>query len=346
MPGFTTVNRLKNNKVNKKNKPKTVKKSSSKSSKSKSKTKTNKKSRGKPRNKDRSTTSRNDSKSKSRSKSKSKSRRRSKKPTIKLCDTCLKVKIVDGNLMSKNNETWKTFPHYLPVLGRTTGSQSVDINLGKKHANSLVYYFGAKSTSNILHSSYPNSYKNSTNSGLVKLDKEGKCTVHLDCPTSYKDSDFKKTGFQSYMSHIHLLVSDKSMTKWNNNLYTQNVLCNVNKKQVKASIKNSNRLIINALSNEYHQKNSIPCSQNLYYQDAKKMNVNQIKEIVTKMVKKNTNVAAFVVKHKLNLSEIPIVVYCYDKTCDAGHQLALELFRAGFTNVVDYEGGIMDWMSR
>lgn len=325
MTGYSTINRLHKNKVNKKNR--TVKKSSLKTNKSKSK-KTTK------------------SKSRTKSKNSPKSRSRSKTPTIKLCDTCLNVKVVDGNLMSKNKETWKTFPYHLPVLGRKTGSQTVHINLGKKHANCLVYYFGAKSTNNILHSAYPDSYKNSTNTGLVKLDKQGKCTVHLDCPTSYEDTNFKKNGLQSYMSHIHLLVSDKLMTKWNNNLYTQNVLCNISKKQVKGSIKNSNRLVINALSSEYHQKNSIPCSQNLYYKDAKKMSVREIRDSVTKMIKKNSNFSAFVVKHKLSLSEIPIVVYCYSKTCDASNQLALELFKAGFTNVVDYEGGIIEWMSR
>ena len=70
--------------------------------------------------------------------------RKSKTPTIKLCDTCLKIKNVDGNLMSKNNESWKTFPHHLPILGRNRGSQEVRINLGKKHGNCLIYYFGAE----------------------------------------------------------------------------------------------------------------------------------------------------------------------------------------------------------
>lgn len=258
----------------------------------------------------------------------------------------MNIKIVDGNIMSRNKESWKNFPYHLPVLGRTSGSQTVHINLGKKHGNCLIYYFGAKTSNNILHGQYPESYKNSSNSGLVKLDKNGKCVIHLDCPMSYKDTDFDKVGKQTYMSHIHLLVSDKSMTKWNDNLYTQNVLCHVNKKQVKSSIKNHNRLIINALSSEYHNKNSIPGSHNLYYKDAKKLSVNQIKANIMIMMKRDTDFAAFVVKHKLNFTEIPIVVYCYSKTCNAGEQLALELFRAGFTNIVDYSGGIMDWMNR
>ena len=280
------------------------------------------------------------------SKKVSKKVRRNKLPTIKLCDTCLKVKVVDGNLMSRNNESWKTFPHHLPILGRKSGSQTANINLGKKNANCLVYYFGAKTSSSILQGKYPDSYKDSTNNGLVKLDNKGKACIKLDCPMPYKDSNFTKTGKQTYMSHIHMLVSNSSMTKWNDKLYTQNVLCEITKKQLKHTLNNSNRLVINALSSEYHEKNSIPKSCNLYYKDAKKMSNSEIKKKIMNMLNTNTEVASFMIKHKLKLHELPIAVYCYSKTCDAGHQLALELFRAGFTNVVDYPGGIIEWMNR
>ena len=48
----------------------------------------------------------------------------------------------------------------------------------------------------------------------------------------------------------------------------------------------------------------------------------------------------------LQLTEVPIIVYCYDKECDAGHHLANELFRAGFTNVIDYKEGILGYLGR
>ena len=53
----------------------------------------------------------------------------------KLCDTCDHVKVVDNNIFSKNNEDWSIFPHHIPILGRTNGSQKVSINLGKKQTN-------------------------------------------------------------------------------------------------------------------------------------------------------------------------------------------------------------------
>ena len=33
----------------------------------------------------------------------------------------------------------------------------------------------------------------------------------------------------------------------------------------------------------------------------------------------------------------------YDKKCSAGHQLGNTLVKNGFTNVIDYSGGIVDW---
>ena len=55
-----------------------------------------------------------------------------------------------------------------------------------------LYYFAAGSHNSVLHGKYPKSYKNTTNTGLVKLDKYGRAQVKLDCPMSYKDANFTK----------------------------------------------------------------------------------------------------------------------------------------------------------
>ena len=127
---------------------------------------------------------------------------------------------------------------------------------------------------------------------------------------------------------------------------TQNVLCHVSKEQVKKSIKKQNRLIINALNPEYFNKNAIPSSYNLPVSKAKHMSVNEIREKVLNMVKNNNELKGFIGKNNLKLTEVPITVYCYSRKCDASHNLALNLFRAGFTNVTEYKDGIMGWMGR
>ena len=42
----------------------------------------------------------------------------------------------------------------------------------------------------------------------------------------------------------------------------------------------------------------------------------------------------------------PVVVYCANKECDASPQAAKKLEEAGFTQVLDYEGGTRDWFEQ
>ena len=111
-------------------------------------------------------------------------------------------------------------------------------------------------------------------------------------------------------------------------------------------MKLEDRIIINALPKEYYEQMKIPKSFNLYYKDAKKMTVLQIKNTIKKMISQHKCIQKIIKDTKLQLIEVPIIVYCYDKECDAGHHLANELFRAGFTNIIDYKEGILGYLGR
>lgn len=274
-----------------------------------------------------------------------------KEPDVKLCNTCFKIKNINGNFFSESVESWKDFPFHLPVLGRKTGTQEVKLDFSKANGNKLVYYFGSKAKHSNLHSKYPNAYKDSKNTGLVKLDDNGCATINLDCPQPYIDNNYatnsKNTlSRRTYISHIHMLLSNKNMTTWSDKLYTQNILCCVDKKFVSKSIKNNSHLIINALSKDYFEKNSIPTSHNLYYKDAQKMTKQQVVDCVKKMIYNSPDLYKNIKNNKLCIQNTPIIVYCYSKTCNAGHQLSEVLHTAGFTNVVDYKDGILGWMGR
>ncbi len=39
----------------------------------------------------------------------------------------------------------------------------------------------------------------------------------------------------------------------------------------------------------------------------------------------------------------PVVVYCANKICQASPKAAINLERAGFTDVTDFEGGMAEW---
>ena len=262
----------------------------------------------------------------------------------KLCDTCNKIQINPEtyNITSHNNERWQMFPYPLPILNRKSGSQITDIDFGKEKRGRLVYFWGSHPKEVDIPVSYPNPYEDSDNSGLVFLDNNGKATITHDCPQTYSDLGI------SYMSHLHFLISNKNNTKWEDRIYTQGILCSVDKNFVINALENNSHLIIDALSPEYFMKLSIPNAFNLFYEDAEKMNSVILKDIInsfikSKLSKKLRNNLKYL---KLTLEDTPIIVYCYDSKCNASHKLANALFKAGFTNVVKYTGGIMDWTNR
>tara|TARA_B110000285_G_C15030831_1_gene566657 strand:- start:304 stop:1101 length:798 start_codon:yes stop_codon:yes gene_type:complete len=260
--------------------------------------------------------------------------------SYKLCDTCNKVELKGLNLFSENNEEWNNFPHPLPILGKREGSQNIEIDMGKVNSNCLIYWWGTQSMFQNLNLEYPDSYINSMNNGLMKLDSNGKCTISVNCPQPYKDKGV------SYMSHIHILVSNKKIDKWKKNIHTQNVLCKIDKPSLITHMKSKDRIIINALPAEYFEKAKIPNSFNLDYKKAKIMSQNQIHNKIKSMIKEHKNIQNIIKKNNLKLIEVPIIVYCYDNKCDAGHELANELFKAGYTNVIDYTDGILGYMGR
>jgi len=260
--------------------------------------------------------------------------------SYKLCDTCNNVEMRGLNLFTENDESWTNFPHPLPILGSKEGSQSIEIDMGKRYSNCLIYYWGSREMFNNLNLEFPDSYVNSMNNGLMKLDGNGKCNVNINCPQPYKSKGI------SYISHIHILVSDKKMSKWNKNIFTQNILCNITKKNLLHHMQNNDRLIINALDSNYYNKLNIPNSYNLYHKDASKMSKTQINNAIKKMIKSNSSIQSLIKKNNLKLTEVPIVVYCYDNQCDAGHILANALFKHGYTNIIDYKDGILGYMGR
>jgi len=43
-------------------------------------------------------------------------------------------------------------------------------------------------------------------------------------------------------------------------------------------------------------------------------------------------------------TSVPVVVYCASFSCDLSPQAAQDLVNAGFEHVIDYEGGLKDWV--
>ena len=45
----------------------------------------------------------------------------------------------------------------------------------------------------------------------------------------------------------------------------------------------------------------------------------------------------------MELYEIPIITYCYNKECNASEMAIESLMKKGFVNIDEYEGGIQDF---
>jgi hypothetical protein len=263
-----------------------------------------------------------------------------------LCDTCLTVEHnALGSMFSKNEENWKDFPFNIPILGSKIGDQTVDIDLGKKHRNKLIYYFAARPSLMHVGKQYPDVYNNSSNNGLMILDNNGKCKIHMNCPIQYKDDAPKgyNNNKQGYATHVHIIISDSKLNKWDDLMFTQSILCKIDKYQYNYHKVNGSRLIINAIDKKYNLPGT---SGNLDYKKLKDQTPSQIRNSVTKILSNTTNIAC---KAKLKYSnpiDIPLLVYCYDPECNAAKTLVSSLYKAGFYNIMYYAGGFLDYHNR
>lgn len=264
-----------------------------------------------------------------------------RRPLPPLCDTCLNVSnSKPAKFFAKSNERWQDFPHHIPVLGRITGGQCVNLDLGPKYKGRLVYYFAASPASIVKGNKpaeYPKGYLPMTNVGLQKLDQKGKAILRLDCPQVYKDKSLKgsaasKKGAmrQGYMNHVHVLVSRPNMEDgWEDVIFTQNVVCQISRAQFSYHVEKRDRMIINAIDPKYNLDGT---HANIPYKEAGAMSSDKLQRMVLDLAPKMLSRGL----------DTPLLVYCYNPECPAAKKLMDSLYAAGFYNILYFPGG---WLS-
>lgn len=276
--------------------------------------------------------------------------------TTKKCLTCIPT----NNKVSKTTKkraNWKEergmttiFPDdKVPELkGLQTqiprgANQNIEVKLGKKNANRMVLYYAADSNikKNCKNCEIPDAnqaYGNFENGGIAKLDSEGNGILKIKCPQAYQEE--KKT----YPAHVHFILSNAKNDKWVKKLLTQSVVCELKYEDVKKIVDAQCALIINSLPFEYYVRNRIPFSVPLDHNLVPdKLTKKHVVEYISLMLHHCPKIEKSVEKGKIELMDIPIVIYCYDATCDADTDLQKKLNKIGFTNIKVYPGGIMDW---
>ena len=162
--------------------------------------------------------------------------------------------------------------------------------------NTCIFYFATHKrliTSPILK--FKDAYGDLSNSGVTKSDSKGNAKFFLDCPQVY----ISLNG-NIYNRHIHYVYWDEKKKMWNTNLFTQPITCNVDSKFVTNHMNKC--LLIDALPKEMYDKKHIKGAYNLPVN--KRWSENDLKNAIKNKFGKFSK-------------NVPIIVYCLNKSCTA-----------------------------
>ncbi len=214
----------------------------------------------------------------------------------------------------------------LPKDNKCYNNNGNKIEIKKLKPNTTIFYFATNerdfTKKNI---SRTKAYNNLENSGVVNVNEEGNTSVYLKCPQLYSNTDGNV-----YSRHMHFLYWDNDKKIWNENLYTLQILCEVDEEFVK---KNMNKTIIvdTRPSNEY-KKSHVKGAINLPYN--KRWSEESILDEFKNGIKKYDG-------NKL----VPIILYC-SEGCNMAKKLYIKLNKLGFYNTVHAKDSLLSLHSK
>ena len=184
------------------------------------------------------------------------------------------------------------------------------------------------------------SYGDESNHGLSKLDADGKATITLNCPKLYMEDD---TLFPRHV-HYTILTEDKV---WSTNMGTYEITCKIPFETMKEIQEKRTYIIMNALSKESYDEGHIPNSILCHHESLEGLGKQKKTGILKKLINQNLSAYPPVKKFTRDISDIkqvPIVVYCANSKCNASDKLKEHLYSCGFFNVIEYPGGMEEWL--
>lgn len=232
---------------------------------------------------------------------------------------------------------------YTPPLKKSKQhTMNMTINVGKKNKDKLMLYWASESNNrpHIIKNA-KKAYGKFKNYGVTKVSKDGNVKLEFNCPQPYSTIEKGKKQKETFYRHIHFCFSNKSNAEWLETVYTKIVICDLSLNETIRLHKSGYIVLINALPSEYYAKSHIPNSYNLFNKTIKKMTQNELFNWFAEVIKLNyPKIHALVESKKINIYEVPIVVYCAHDKCNAGYLSAVELLKKGFVNILDFKGGM------
>jgi rhodanese-related sulfurtransferase len=178
--------------------------------------------------------------------------------------------------------------------------------------NRCIFYFGTmKHNFTLPVQMREKAYSNLKNSGVTRSDSNGNATVYLHCPQVYLNDNGK-----AYHRHFHFMYYDEKNNEWEQNLFTQPILCEIKKAEI---AKYPKAILIDARPTEYYEKKHLPHAVSL------PVDSNITTSSVFKAIHSN--------KPECNDKLVPMLLYCA-KNCTASDTLAEKLNKLGFHNIM------------
>ena len=138
---------------------------------------------------------------------------------------------------------------------------------------------------------------------------------------------------------IELIRNDIALSSHANNLSINDIGCQY--LQLYKALQDS------SLPIEYFVKHHIPGSVPLPYTSFPgKLTEKDVDSYLKKSLAHVPKLQQAVKSRKLNLKDVPLIIYCYKSTCDASHKLEKILRNMGYTNMKHYKGGVLDYFKK
>ena len=119
-----------------------------------------------------------------------------------------------------------------------------------------IFYWASLSNKELEINGPEAAYGDGSNSGLIKTNKEGNSKLILNCPQPYRVDGI------TYPRHVHYTTLTEDNV-WSFDVKTIVVYCELDREQFEKTLKSKDHIIINALSEEDHNKKNIPDTLNL-----------------------------------------------------------------------------------
>lgn len=234
--------------------------------------------------------------------------------------------------------TQQRFTPYTPAYA----DMKVSVSLPAKYAGRAVLFWGSKKPRNALKpQNARTAYGHFKNSGVAIVNQDGQVELQVRCPQVYRVQQNHHTAPRSFFKHVHFVVSNAKHTRWNRQLYTKIVVCNLS---VSAALKQhaaKRILFINTLSPKFYQRQHIPNTVNLSTETMSTMSFQALSQWIRDQAKKSCPpIHRALVQNALFPSEVPIVLYCASTRCHSSTKAAHRLLQKGFSNVSIMGGGI------